>query len=123
MKPAPVTTAGPKWLGLAASVLALASCYGTVAMLTALSALGIAVGLDEGLWAAAIALFALFALGAVALGRRRHGRAGPAGLAAAGSALILWTMFGGYNPALEFSGFVTLTAAAAWDWRLIRARA
>lgn len=116
------TPVGPEWLSLAASGLALASCYGTLAAVTVLSALGVAIGLDEGLWAAAIALFTLLAVGAVALGRRRHGQFAPAILAAAGCGLIFWVVFGDYNLTVELAGFVALLTAAILDWRLGRAR-
>ncbi|MFP4327192.1 MAG: MerC family mercury resistance protein [Paracoccaceae bacterium] len=117
------TTAGPDWIGLAASTLALASCYGTLALVIALSTAGIALNPDEGIWAAAIALFALLAVAAVVPGIRRHGNVGPAVLAAAGFGLIVWTLFGDYTLAVEIAGFAALVAGGAWDWRLRRARA
>ncbi|KPQ05612.1 MAG: MerC mercury resistance protein [Rhodobacteraceae bacterium HLUCCA12] len=117
------TAVGPDWIGLAASGLAFASCYGTLAVVMALSAAGIALNLDKGIWAAAIALFALLAVAAVVPGIRRHGNVGPAVLGAAGLGLIVWTLFGDYSLAVEIAGFAALVAGAAWDWRLRRARA
>lgn len=121
MRHVPQLASGPDWLGLVAAVLALASCYGTLAIVAVLSAPGTAPGLEGGIWAATIALFTVVAVAAVALGRRRHARVGPALLAAAGSGLILWALFGTYILAVEVAGFASLIAAAAWDRRLRRA--
>lgn len=123
MKRTNETAAGPDWIGLAASSLALASCYGTLAVVIALSAAGVALNLEEGIWAFAIALFTLVAVVAVALGIRRHGNVGPTVLAAAGFGLIAWTLFGDYSLRVEIAGFAILVTAAAWDWRLRRASA
>ena len=115
--------AGPDWIGLAASGLALASCYGTLAVVIVLSAAGISLNLDEGIWAAAIALIVLVAVAAMVPGLRRHGNIGPSLLAAVGFGLIVWTLFGDYTLVVEIAGFAALVAGAAWDWRLRRARA
>lgn len=123
MKRTNETTAGPDWIGLAASGLALASCYGTLAVVIALSAAGVALNLEESIWAFAIALLTLVAVAAVALGIRRHGKVEPIVLAVAGFSLIAWTLFGDYRLMVELFGFATLVAAAAWDWRLRRASA
>ena len=116
------TVVPPDSLGLVASALALISCYGTLAAVMLLSALGIALDLHEGLWAAVIAIFTLLAAGAVALGHRRHHHVGPATLAVVGAGLIFWALFVRYFVIVELAGFATLTAAAVWGWRLGRAR-
>lgn len=123
MRPATRPGSGHDWLGLVATALALASCYGTLAIVAILSAVGITLGLDEGIWAAATALFTLAAVAAVVLGIRRHGNVWPAVLAVGGLGLIVWTLFGVYTLTVEIVGFAALVAAAAWDWRLMRARA
>lgn len=107
-------------LGLAGSVLAVAACYGTLGAIGVLSLLGITLTLNEGAWAGAITLFALLALGAIALGRRRHGRIAPAALALASVALIVWVMFVQYALLAELAGFALLTVAAIWDWKLTK---
>ena len=112
--------AGPDWIGLAASGVALTCCYGTLAVVIVLSAAGIALDLDESIWAAAIVLLTLVAVAAVAFGLRRHGNAGPIVLAATGLGFIVWVLFGHYSLILEIGGFAALVAAAAWDWRLRR---
>jgi hypothetical protein len=114
---------GPDWIGLAASGVTLACCNGTLAMVIALSAAGIALDLDESIWAAAIVLLTLVAVAAVALGLQRHANVGPTVLAVAGFSLIVWTLLGDYRLMVEIFGFATLVAAAGWDWRLRRASA
>ena len=122
MKHATRPGSGPGWLGLAASALALLSCYGTLAAVALLSALGIAFDPDEGIWAAAIALFTLLTIGAVALGYRRHHNVGPTILAVLGAGPILWTLFARYAVIVELTGFAALAAAAIWGWWLGRAQ-
>jgi arsenite methyltransferase len=108
----------PDWLGLAASLLAIAACYGTLAVLAILSLMGATLTLHEGAWAGAIVVFALLALAGIALGRQRHGRSAPTALALAGAALILWVMFAYYDRLIELAGFALLLGGAIWDWRL-----
>lgn len=108
----------PDWLGLAASLLAVAACYGTLAVLAMLSLMGVTLTLHEGAWAGAIAFFALLALAGITLGRQRHGRSAPTALAVAGAALILWVMLAQYDRLIELAGFALLVGGAIWDWRL-----
>ena len=112
----------PAWLGGATTLLALLTCYGTGAVIALLSLLGVTVALHEGAWAGAISLFAVLAALIVGFGYRRHGHKGPAILALAGAAGVVWTMFGAYSTVLEIAGFVALTAGALWDWRVGRSR-
>lgn len=110
----------PDWLGLAASLLAVAACYGTLAVLAILSFMGVSLTLHEGAWAGAIAFFALLALAGIALGRQRHGRSARTVLAMAGAALIVWVMFAQYDRLIELAGFALLLGGATWDWKLRR---
>ncbi|MCZ0811426.1 MAG: MerC family mercury resistance protein [Pseudomonadota bacterium] len=112
------SAASPDWAGLAASALALVSCYGTLAVVITLSAAGITLTLDETIWAVVIALITLVAVVAVAFGTRRHGKMMPTLLAAAGFGVVLWVQFVDYSLMVEIAGFATLVVAAAWDWRL-----
>jgi len=121
MKQVGETGTGPNWIGLAASFLAAASCYGPLAVMIVLSTAGIALDFDERIWVLTIALFSLVAVAAVALGILRHGKGGPIVLAAAGFGLIAWTLFGDYLLMLEIVGFAMLVTAAGWDWQLRRA--
>ena len=106
------------WLGLAASLLAVAACYGTLAVLAMLPLMGATLTLHEGAWAGAIVFFALLALAGITLGRQHHGRTTPTALALAGVALILWVMLAQYDRLIELAGFGLLLGAAIWDWRL-----
>lgn len=102
-------------LGMAALLLALLSCYGTLAGLTLLSLMGYSMALDEGVWAAAIAAFALLTVGAVAVGLRRHRQVGAVVLAVAGVSVLLYALFIDYHLAVELTGFLLLAGGVAWD--------
>ncbi|MDX5432562.1 MAG: methyltransferase domain-containing protein [Halomonas sp.] len=103
--------------GMLALILALLSCYGTLALVVLLPLLGVHLVLDEGLWAGAIATLALVTLASVAAGIRRHRTPWPTLVGAVGSLLILHALFVDYSMAQELSGFVLLAAAVAWDLR------
>ena len=106
------------WLAGAGTVLAIAACYGTLATVSILSLLGVTLVINTGIWAGAISLFALLALVGVALSYPRHHTAGPVLIAALGTALVLWAMFGSYSRIVELMGFAGLITASIWDWRL-----
>jgi arsenite methyltransferase len=109
-------------LGVMAYLLALLSCYGTLALLALLPLLGVHLALDEGLWAGAIAVLVLLTLATLATGIPRHQTPWPA-LAGSGAALIvLYALFIDYSILVELSGFVLLAAAVSWDIRLRRQR-
>lgn len=109
------------WLAGAATLLAIAACYGTFLLIGALSLMGVTLVLHEGAWAGVISLLALLAVAGVLLGYRRHRAIVPPILALAGAAPILWAMLGRYDRRMEVAGFAALVVAAAWDWRLKRA--
>jgi hypothetical protein len=107
--------------GLAGSLalaLSVAACYGTLAAVAALSALGVTLAVDTGLWAGAIVLFAALAAASVGLGARKHGAVVALLPALAGLALVAYAMFGHYDRVLELAGFALLAGAVAWDFRL-----
>jgi len=106
------------WLAGAGTVLAIAACYGTMATIGVLSLLGVTLAINKGVWAGAISLFALLALFGVLLSYRQHRVRGPLTIAAVGTVLVLWAMFGSYNRIVEIVGFSGLITAAIWDWRL-----
>ena len=113
-------------LGLLAAVatgLSLVACYGTLAVIGLLGALGIAIALDEALWAGVIVAFAGLAFVGLSLGLARHRRPWPVLVGAAGAAAIGYVMYGHYDRVIELAGFVLLCLAAIWDWRLRRRRA
>lgn len=106
-------------VGTAGLVLALLSCYGTLAAVSLLALLGTGRMLDDTLWAGAIALFTLLTAAAVIAGIRYHRGAGPAALAIAGAAVIHYALFVDYHMLVELAGFVLLIASV---WRDIRLR-
>lgn len=108
--------------GSVALALSVAACYGTLAAVAALSALGVTLAVDTGVWAAAIVLLAALAAVGVGLGARVHRSATPLAPALAGAALVGYAMFGDYHRVLELAGFALLAAAVYWDLRL-RSRA
>ncbi|WP_163558740.1 MerC family mercury resistance protein [Halomonas sp. NO4] len=102
-------------LGVAALGLALASCYGTLALAALLPLLGVSLAVNEGTWATTIAGFVLLTLGVLVAGFRRHRAIGPPLLAASGAAMVLYALFIDYHALVELAGFVLLAAAALWD--------
>lgn len=107
----------PVWIANAASALAILACYGTTLVVVLLTAAGTAVAVHEGIWAGAIAVFAVAAFTATFFGYRRHGAIGPAILAGAGAALVMWALFASYDWRIELAGFIALALAAGWQWR------
>ncbi len=105
------------WLASAATALAIIACYGTTLAVGALSLLGVAVILDDRLWAGAISAFAALAALVIAIGSWRRRNANPALVAGLGLALILWTMYGAYSRVTELVGFALLVIATLLDAR------
>ena len=115
------------WLPATATLVSILSCYGTLGIIAALSLMGVTIVLNVHVWAAVIVAFALAAVVGLALGCRRHGRTIPLGLAIVGALLVIGSMYGPQgiramlgvpSQAVELIGFVSLIAAAVWDWRL-----
>lgn len=103
--------------GLVALLLSLCTCYGTLAALAALSALGLTLTLNPAVWAGAIVLFAGLSAVFVGLGMRRHGSAAPIVPALAGTLLLGHVMFIRFDRALELVAFALLAAGVLWDLR------
>lgn len=118
MTNAPEDAGRPHRLAVAATLLSITACYGTLLVIGALSLLGVGLSLHTGAWAGVIVAFAFAAVAGVALGYRRHRTAAPLLLSVAGACLITWVMLGSFSRLLELAGFAMLIAAAAWDWRL-----
>ncbi len=100
-----------------ATALSLIACYGTLAAVALLGALGVSIALNEAVWAGAIVLFAALAVVALALRWRRHGRGLPVLLALAGLALIVFAMYVSYSLPAELGGFALLCFGTYADWR------
>lgn len=109
------------WLASLGTILAFLACYGTLAVIGALSLMGISLAVNEGVWAGAIVLFALVALVGIVLGWRGHRVAGPLVLGVVGAGLVIYAMGVSYSRVVEIVGFVALIVAAVWDWRAKRA--
>ena len=99
--------------GTVSLALAMGTCYGTLALVALMSALGISLAVDVTLWAGGIVLFALVATGVIALGWRKHRTWLPLALAAVGSALLIYSMYVSYHVVVEAAGF-GLLAIATW---------
>jgi len=119
----PSETSWTRWLPGAATILSMAACYGTLALISVLGALGVVLVVDDALWAGAIVAFAVLAVAGIALGLLRHRQPWPLVLGAAGAAVIAYTMYVHYDRMVELAGFAILCGAALWDWRLRHASA
>ncbi len=106
------------WIVGGGTALSLLACYGTLAIIAILGALGIAIGLNETLWAGAIVAFAVVAVGGLGLRLRQHQNLFPLALGFVGASTLVYTMYVQYDRIVELFGFVLLCIAAFWDWRL-----
>ena len=117
------------WLPTTVTLLSILSCYGTLAVVTALSAMGITLGLNVHIWALVILAFALLAVVGLALGYRRHSSSGPLVLGIVGTLVVIFSTYGSRiiattgipRDAVEIVGFAILLAGAVWDWQLKKA--
>ena len=110
------------WLAAVATVFSLTACYGTLAAIALLGALGVTIALNEAVWAGAIVLFAGLAFAALLIRWRRHRRTVPVLLAGLGFLLIAFTMLVSYERIIELVGFIFLCAGTVVDWRIVRGR-
>jgi ubiquinone/menaquinone biosynthesis C-methylase UbiE len=107
-------------LGLFATGGAIFACYGSLALVAALSALGLSVPLYEGAWAAAIVALTALAPVGLALNWRVHRGIGPLAVVAVGAALVLYAILGSYDWRVEAAGFAAMLGATLWDRRKYR---
>ncbi|MDP7343018.1 MAG: MerC domain-containing protein [Alphaproteobacteria bacterium] len=108
------------WLGSATSLLAVATCYGTMAAVALLSVVGVSVEINEGVFVKVITALLVVAVAGTAFTFRRHRNPGPLLLSIAAAGLLLWVFYGSYSFALEIIGFVGLVLASIWDFRAKR---
>ncbi len=108
------------WLSSTTSLLAVGTCYGTMAAVALLSVVGVSVQINEGVFIKVITGLLAVAIFGTAFTFRRHRNPGPLLLSIAAAGLLLWVFYGSYNFALEFVGFVALVVASIWDFRAKR---
>lgn len=109
-----------RWLPGAATVLSMAACYGTLALIALLGAMGIVVSVNDTIWAGAIVAFAVLAVIGIGLGLRVHGEPWPSLLGVLAAGIVTYTMYINYDRSVELAGFAMLCGAVAWDWLLRR---
>ena len=102
---------------LVSTVTAMLACYGTIAAIGLMAALGIAISVNAGVQAGVITLFAILAAVIIVVNGVQKRYLGPPLLALTGTGIICWVMWGRYNWMLELVGFLALLGAAYWDWR------
>ena len=105
------------WLGSATSLLAVATCYGTLAAVTLLSLIGVSVDIDEATLVKLITGLLVLALLGMIYSWRIHRHPGPLLLSLGAALLLLWVFYGSYSKPLELTGFALLVVASAWDFR------
>lgn len=106
--------------GTLSLLMSLLACYGTLGLVGLLSALGMRLAVNEGIWAGAILLFAWATEALVALGARAQGSFKPAMIGLAGAGLLTYTLLVDYRVAIEISAFALLAIATGYDFRLRR---
>lgn len=104
--------------GPVALIFSLLACYGTLAAVALLSALGVTLAVNPDVWAGAIVLFAAVATAIVGLGVRQHGSVSQLIPALAGTVLLGYVMFVSFDRVLEVIAFALLAGAVYWDYRL-----
>lgn len=107
--------------GIAAVLMALVACYGTLALAALLPLLGLRLAVNEATWSGVILLFVLLAVAAIAAGTRRHQSLVPVAAAAAGGGLVAYALLVDYQIVIELAGFGAL-AWAAWRDAILRHR-
>jgi len=106
------------WLGSVTSLLAVATCYGTLAAVSLLSLIGVSVDIDEATLVKLITGLLVLALLGTVYSWRIHRHPGPLLLSLGAAALLLWVFYGSYSKPLELTGFALLVVASIWDFRV-----
>jgi arsenite methyltransferase len=108
-------------LGSITSLLAVATCYGTLAAIALLSVIGVSIEVNEGALVTVITGLLILALAGMMYSYRGHGTPGPLVLSIAAAALLIWVFYGAYSKPLELTGFAGLVVASVWDFRAKKA--
>jgi arsenite methyltransferase len=105
------------WLGSVTSLLAVATCYSTLAAVSLLSLIGVSVDIDEAVLVKLITGLLILALAGMLYSWRSHRHPGPLILSLGAAVLLLWVFYGSYSKPLELTGFALLVIASIWDFR------
>ena len=103
----------------ASTLTAALACYGTLALVAILAALGVSITVNAAAMSGVISVLALSAVILFLFNARRNGSYGPSVLALAGAGLILWAMWGQYHWFTEFTGFALMISGAYWERRCL----
>jgi len=117
MTTTPTNRKGFAWLGSVTGLLAVTTCYGTLAVVALLSVIGISIEIDEGLLVKLISGLLVLVLVGMGYSYRLHRHPGPLLLSMASAAVLVWVFYGSYSKPLELIGFLTLAIASVWDLR------
>ena len=93
------------WLGTVTSLLAVVTCYGTLAAVTLLSLIGVSVDIDEATLVKLITGLLVLALLGMVYSWRIHRHPGPLLLSLGAAVILLWVFYGSYSKPLELTGF------------------
>ncbi|MCZ4279920.1 MerC family mercury resistance protein [Kiloniella laminariae] len=105
------------WLAAISTTFSFLLCYGTLGVISLLGQLGVALAINDTLWAGGIVITAWFAVAGLVWGILRHQNPWPSLLGGAGALGLTYTMYLEYSILIEMSGFLLLCLAALWDWR------
>ena len=100
--------------------MAAITCYGTLALVSIMSAMGVSMAVNENIWAGSIILFAVMACAVIATGLRKHRSAKPLIVALAGTGVLIYPMYVNYSDVTEIVGFIILAMATYLDFDLRR---
>lgn len=106
------------WLGSITSLLAVATCYGTLAAVSLLSLIGVGVSINEATLVKLITVLLILALAGMLYSWRSHRHPGPLIVSLGAALLLLWVFYESYSKPLEITGFTVLVAASFWDFRV-----
>ncbi len=105
------------WIGSFSSLLAVATCYGTLAAVSLLSLIGISVDIDEATLVKLITGLLVMALLGMMYSWYIHRHFGPLLLSLVAATFLVWVFYGSYSKPLELTGFALLIIASIWDFR------
>ena len=114
----PKSTAGRfAWLGSVASLFAVVTCYGTLAAIALLAAIGVSVDLNEGTLVIFITVLLGIAIAGMVYSFRLHRHPAPLTVSILSVTMLSWVFYGSYTKSLELVGFAGLVVASIWDYR------